>query len=181
MIYFYISMIEDESDRNLAMQLYESNEQEVYKIALAFFKNEQRAEDGVNDVFERVCKNISQFRSLDCNKATALIVVYSRNIFIDNLRCDKIIGFDELDYEMSSEGNHPENIVIEQDSYHRILTAIKGLNQKYADVCELKFVVGLPDAEIAKVLNITPENVRVRAHRGREMIRSQLTKEGEQV
>ena len=181
MIYYFISMIENEDDRTLAERLYFEHRQEVYKIAMSFFKDTDRAEDGVCDVFERVCKNIKQFTQVDCNKHGALIVVYSKNLFRNQWRRDKIITFEELDDKMIAHGDTTENIVIENSSYSEILEAIRSLDEKYSEVCTLKYFIGLQDVEIAEALGITPENVRVRLHRSRAMVRKQLAKEGLEV
>lgn len=180
MLYYFISAIENKDDRCLAERLYLSNRQMVYKISLGFLRNEHRAEDAVCDVFERVCKNISQFHNLECNKQTALIVTYSKNLLIDVLRRDKIISFDKLD-DTVAERHCTDDIVIDQSSYEDILGIFNTLGHKYTAVCKLKYFVGLSDAEIARVLGITPENVRVRLHRSRDAIRKQLIKEGEMI
>lgn len=177
MIYGFIAMIESPQDRSLAEQLYWDNRDVVYRLAWSFFKDEHRAEDAVCDVFERVCKNIFQFRGLDCNKSTALIVVYSRNLFIDAFRRDQRIRFDTLEEGYVSPREDTEEAVLNQESFGRLLGAVRSLDEKYSQVCTLKYYIGLSDGEIAHTLGITPENVRVRLHRSRQMLRSQLDKE----
>lgn len=181
MILYFISAIENEDDRDLATQLYEEYEQRVYKIALSFFRDVDRAEEGVNDVFERVCKNIVRFRALGCNETTALIVSYSKNLFTDTLRRDKVINFEELDEYSEADTFHVEDFVVDKERFQSFVKCIKALDQKYADVCDLKYLVGMNDADIAEVLNISPGNVRVRLHRSKAMIIKQLSEEGIEV
>lgn len=179
MIMVLISAIEDEGDRTLAEEIYLTYRQNIFRIAMSFLKNETKAEDAVCDVIERVCKNISQFRGLDCNKTRSLIVVYSRNVCRNLLRRDKIIVFDELDEALTQEREETELLVLEQDSYDRIYALVQTLESKYADVLKMKFFLEMEHKEIAKALNISEGNVRARLMRGRAMIREQLIKEGE--
>lgn len=178
MVYFFVSMFENKEDCDLATFLYEENRQNVYKIAMSYLKNPHQAEDAVSEVFLRVYKNISQFRGLDCNKQSGLIVVYSRNLLRNILKRNKIFTFDEFDEATVSSDDRVEDFVVEQDSYRRILNLFELLDEKYAEVCKLKYHVDLSNTEIAKALDLSNENVRVRLHRSKVMIRKLLEKEG---
>jgi RNA polymerase sigma-70 factor (ECF subfamily) len=48
----------------------------------------------------------------------------------------------------------------------------------YRDILQLRDVEGLPYEEISKVTGITLSNVKVRIHRGREMLKKKMTERG---
>lgn len=77
--------------------------------------------------------------------------------------------------------DNPEDIVITKDTYNTVMNAINSLNEKYRDVCILKYVNQLKEREIAEILNISPKNVNVRIFRGKQLLREALRKEGMHV
>lgn len=147
---------------------------------MGFFRNTSRAEDVVSDVFERICKNIQQFRDLDCNKTRMLIVIYSKNICRNALKRDKIIAFDALEEDFTPAEDDTAALMLDKDSFERIVEMINSMKDTYADVCRLKLVLQMQDSEIANALDISEGNVRVRYNRGRSILRRELLKEAEQ-
>ena len=51
---------------------------------------------------------------------------------------------------------------------------VKSLDSKYSDVIMLKYYCDLSVNEIAENLGLTPENVKVRLHRARALLKSKL-------
>lgn len=177
MLNYYISLIEDPGDKELALSLYETYCALMHKIAYGHLKDSARSEDAVSDAVEKICKNIEQFRSLSCKKTRGLIVLYIRGICLNMLKRDKIIVFEELhdDYEAPEK---TESLVIDEDSYSRLVEIIDTLDEKYKEVFRLKYYVGLTDKEIASALGISHTNASVRLHRAREIVKARLLEVG---
>ncbi|MBP3442029.1 MAG: hypothetical protein J6L62_04415 [Clostridia bacterium] len=55
---------------------------------------------------------------------------------------------------------------------------IKELDDKYRDICRLKYINNLKEREIALLLNLPPNTVSVRIFRGKQILREELKKEG---
>ena len=171
---FYLNIIETESDRELARDLYYQYRDLIFRISLKYLNNEAGAEDAVSDVFEKICRNVEKFRNLNCSKAKGLIVIYTKHTCLNILKRGRIIAFTELDEEAGEYSDDAESIVICDESYNRILSAVEALDDKYKDVLRLKYFVGFSDSEIAEALDINTENVRVRLHRARVMIKNRI-------
>lgn len=57
----------------------------------------------------------------------------------------------------------------------KLMSLIKTLDEKYADVLILKYFYELPDKEIAMSLGISLENAKIRLYRGKAMIKTKLS------
>lgn len=60
----------------------------------------------------------------------------------------------------------------------KLFSMVKDLDEKYADVLMLKFYYDMTDKDIAGLLHLSVENVKIRIHRGKAMLRQKLTEEG---
>jgi len=70
--------------------------------------------------------------------------------------------------------NVPESTLIGAETMRRIRTAIDTLPAKHREVILLRDVAGLGAAEVARLLDISAENERVRLHRARAAVRTML-------
>jgi len=60
----------------------------------------------------------------------------------------------------------------------RVLVLIQGLPEAYRETLMMRLVEGLAGPEIAEATGLTPASVRVNLHRGMELLRPLLQKEG---
>ncbi len=70
--------------------------------------------------------------------------------------------------------NVPESTLLGAETMARIRDAIDSLPVKHRDVILLRDVAGLDPGEVARLLNISAQNERVRLHRARAAVRSML-------
>lgn len=173
-----IMAIENADDRSLAERLYYEYSQPMYRIAYSILKDETKAEDAVSDALVKIIRYIDKFRGLPCNKTRGLIVICIRRVCFNLLKREKLIDFTELDDEQVSGDMHTEEIIISIADYEKLCAYIATMDHKYRDVLRLKYFLGFSDDEIAGLLDISPQNVRIRIHRARAQLKSYL-KEGE--
>ena len=83
----------------------------------------------------------------------------------------------EEEYQLTDEEMTPLDTILSRDGYEKILGYIGELSDVYKDVCNLKFVCGMKEREIAEVLGITPKNVSVRIVRGRQKLIARIREE----
>ncbi len=96
----------------------------------------------------------------------------------DYLRSKKdFVSVDNL-AELSSPEVSPEESASRKQVKDGIQTALNGLPEDYREVIILKHIEGLDYREIEKILGISVNTLKVKAHRGREMLKSILIKEG---
>lgn len=114
-----------------------------------------------------------------CNKTKSFLVIIVRNIAIDMYNHKKkqnVVTFDEAYIVKEDSDSSPLNLIISEESIDSMVKNIDKLDVKYSDVILLKYFYEYTEIEIAKLLNISHENVRVRLYRARKMIKEMMEK-----
>ncbi len=174
-----IMMIENESARQKAAELYSAYGRLMLYIARGILGDAGLAEDAVSEAFIRIIENLNKIDMNDCYKTKGFVVIIARHTALNMLRQqkrDKTVPFE--DYSDYSDSDEPvfEDITI-REACSKIADAIAGLHKNYADILYLKFEMDYTNDEIAKILGISPENVRMRLSRARNALKDQLRKE----
>ena len=120
------------------------------------FKNEAKFSTwlvriGINEALQRKRKS-TRYRTLDITQESSIIQI------------------------PDSAAMDPENRTIQKESLVYIEKAIDALPSKYKIIYILKEVEGMDISEIAKSLELTKSNVKVRLHRARKMMKEFLLK-----
>ena len=68
----------------------------------------------------------------------------------------------------------PIEYLLQEEGYHFLLSCIEELSDTYRAVCQLKYVVGCREAEIAELLGIPPKTVNVRLFRARQILKEKI-------
>jgi len=158
-----------------------------YRLTMIYAANQilndmDLAEDAAQTAFIKVIKNLHKIDQIDCNKTRKFLVIIVRNIAMDmykdtKARAESTYSPEEKDYEMASECL-VEDLIISNESFHQLQKCISALDKKYEDVILLKYSYDLSEQQIAQLLNISYENVRVRLHRAKKKLQEEMGKEG---
>jgi RNA polymerase sigma-70 factor (ECF subfamily) len=177
-------MIDDPDDKSKFIEIHEKYKDMMYRIAYSVLKNEQDAEDALQESFMKVAKNISKIGDVSCRKTETFLVVLCRNASVDLHRKNhheqgKIdLGEDnDMDNISSKITLDVLSEIISKEGYQRLIALIEEMSDTYKDVMKLRFVLGFSNDEIAELLEITKKNVEVRISRGRAMLVEMLRKE----
>lgn len=179
MLSFYLSLIDTSEDEDKVLYLYKNFYSYMkYSACQIMVENTSDVEDVVHDAMISLIDHLSIIDFKDEIRVRNFCGIVARNKAIDY--CRKIgiraIPMDEIYIAPANENDDPEAIVVNEDTYKIILDAIKNLDDKYRDVCLLKYVNELNDREISDVLNIPLKTVNTRVYRGREILRDTLRK-----
>ena len=155
-----------------------------YVMANYSYLKREDVEDILSDFYMRIWKNINGVKSSATFKSWLFTVL--NNWIKDFLKRKKEIYFSYLKkvdidggvQEVEVEGDDKEIVDILNEDFQRedIKMALSQLPEKYKIVLFLKYVEGKSNAEIAKMLNISVDNVRQRASRGVKMLKKLLKK-----
>lgn len=176
----YFMSLENQSDRDKVEQIYLQYRQLMYYVAYSVLQDRQLAEDGVHESFLKIIDHLDKFSDIFCNKSKGLIVIITRNTSLDILRKRKKvtqIALDDVAYTLESDELSPGDFVTVAEGYKLLLHCISKLDHKYTHVLQLKHVYDYDDSEIAKILHISADHVRVRLHRAKKKLREILEKE----
>ena len=139
----------------------------LFRISYAILSNEHDAEDALQETFIKYMTKAPLFRDSDHEKAWLIKVVtnISKNMVRFNARRTlhntqelKSIGIDENDRD--------------------IFELIMHLPSKYKIVLDLYYIEGYKAKEISSIIGISPVAVRKRLQYGRNLLKSELERNG---
>lgn len=154
-------------------QLYNRYSKEVYNSILRFINNTGEAEDLLQESFLSAYQNLSKFTTHNNFKAWVRRIAINKSISV--LRKRKIV-FNEWNENLDAED---EKIDESKFSFEveSIKTAIQQLPLSYKTIVQLYVLDEIPQEEIAQMLGLTNNNVRIQYHRAKQKILSIIQKQ----
>ena len=174
MLGFYLAMVDTPEEKNVFEELYKKYKSIMYNNAYRILKDNALAEDAVHNAFLAIIENSNKIYSMDRNERRNYLLIINRNAAYAIYRKNKK-EHDIEDYEdtVASSDNTELDFEIKEDT-DKIFKMLKSLDQKYSDVLVLKLFYDMSDEAIAKKLDITVENARVRIFRGRNQLKQMI-------
>ena len=149
---------------------------ELYRLALRITLNPAEAEDIVQETMMKVWNRREQWDSIESIEAFCLTIC--RNISLDKMRKmenqNQSLSEGEHDTPDQSYSSNPEEQAMQQDRVQLIRQLINQLPEKQRSVMQLRDFEGKSYKEIAKVMNISEEQVKVNIFRARQTIRQKF-------
>jgi len=151
----------------------------LYRLALRITLNREEAEDIVQDTMIKVWNKRDDWQKIESIEAFSLMVC--RNLALDRM---KRAGNSNESLEQN-DCSHPESApdpyerMIQQDRIRLVRQLVDGLPEKQRSCMQLRDFEGKSYKEIAAILTISEEQVKVNIFRARQTIK-QKYKETEQ-
>lgn len=157
-------------------QIYDQYYKRVRNFILASVRDEWAADDLTQDTFIRVHKSLPGLK--DSSKLSSWIFRIAHNLCQDHFRNLRRTSSNECELNETRDVFR-EAIVqkrLEQCEMSSCVQNVVGLlPESFRSVITLFDMAELSHREIAEILDITVENVKVRLHRGRKELRALLT------
>ena len=172
----------DEYSQSKLEALYARYSKDMFRVAYGILNDYHLAEDAVQSAFINLSACLNKIEDMNCNKTRAFVVIIVRNISINLYRKRKKqndIALEDIENIFPDGGVPVDERIINAEMFNRVSAKIQELNTVYSDIISLKYFYHYSDIEIAKMLNITQENARVRLHRARQSLIKLLSREGE--
>ena len=164
-------------DRRAFERLIERYYSRVFYIARGILRDEERASDAAQETFMRMVEKIGQYRT--DRRFFPWLYRITANVSINSIRRAgrRPAVFDPRDIARMT-ACEPDDGVGHGEDAARIALVVDSLPDDYRAVVTLKLLEDLSTDDIARMLDISPNLVRVRLHRGLALIRRRLkTKE----
>lgn len=145
--------------------LIEKYKNNIYAVAFNICKNKHDAEDVVQDTFIQYLSQKKDFQSEQHIRAWIIRVAINKAKNKNNL----FFRRNSLPLE-----DYIETLTFESDESHELFEAVMKLPEKYRIVIHLFYYEDYSVQEIADILKITQNNVKVRLSRGRLSLRKTL-------
>ena len=148
---------------------------ELFRLALRITLNRVEAEDVVQETMIKVWNRRDHWDELESIEAFCLTIC--RNISLDKMKKAENQNQsleDEHDAPDRSYASNPEEQVMQQDRVLLVRRLIDNLPEKQRSVMQLRDIEGKSYKEIAQILAISEEQVKINIFRARQTIKQKF-------
>ena len=161
-------------DTAVISALYEHYHLRVYRYLYYRVGNKQTAEDLTSEVFLRMLRFIGGFHP-PSSSFQAWLFQIARNLANDHFRKTESRGHAQLEEEMTTTVADMDKELDRNLTSEGLLQALTKLTEEQRDVIVLRFVSGLPIAEVAQSLNKSEDAIKGLQRRGLVALREILS------
>jgi RNA polymerase sigma factor (sigma-70 family) len=156
--------------------------QKLYRVVRSYLKDPDDIQDAMQDTYLKAFNKLYQFNG-DAAFSTWLIRI-GINEALQRIKRQKILninsGTDLTDTKIiqlpASKEMNPEYSAINREAKKLLEVAIDELPEKYRTVYVMREVEGMNNAEVAAILGVEENNVKVRHHRAKNLMKESLLK-----
>jgi RNA polymerase sigma-70 factor (ECF subfamily) len=149
---------------------------ELYRLALRITLNRAEAEDVVQETMMKVWNRRDNWQQIESIESFCLTIC--RNLALDKQKrmSNQNLSLSEVGYDYVDQ-SHTANLeehIVQQDRIELVRRLIDSLPEKQRSVMQLRDMEGKSYKEIAQVLGISEEQVKVNIFRARQTIKQQF-------
>lgn len=161
-------------EQKLLTLVYEKYHRELYLYIYSLSRNHHIAEDLTQETFLKALLSLPE----EHGNIRAWLYMVARNLFL-NYR-EKASRNVSLEEEMKRSDEEKDLLanMIENERKLQLYQALKKLDMKKREILLLQYFGDLSQKEIAAVLHITLENVRVLAYRAKKELKKYMEQQG---
>lgn len=161
-------------EQKLLTLVYEKYHRELYLYIYSLSRNYHIAEDLTQETFLKALLSLPE----EHGNIRAWLYMVARNLFF-NYR-EKASRNVSLEEEMKRSDEEKDLLanMIENERKLQLYQALKKLDMKKREILLLQYFGDLSQKEIAAVLHITPDNVRVLAYRAKKELKKYMEQQG---
>ena len=162
-------------ERELFELLLRRYNQRLFRVARGLTRDDAEAEDVLQDAWVRAWEHLAAFRG-EAALPTWLARIVTHEAYARIRRGRRFEALEPAAEESLAERSSeaPESKAITAELRGALEGAVAALAPTYRSVFLLREIEGLSTAETAEVLELTPEAVKVRLHRGKAELRRHL-------
>ena len=170
----YLALIDEPSDKELFIQLYNAHRQSMFYIANQVLHDEYLAEDAVHDAFIRVARNIGRI-DFSLNPRNLLLTI-AKNVALTlrSSRDCEIYTFDSVGIHYTEDVFDLEEHFSSVSEIDTILKVVDTMPHEYGTVFRLKYIHDLTYRQISSLLDISVDTAKKRIQRIKERVNKAL-------
>ena len=150
---------------------------ELYRLALRITMNAAEAEDVVQETMLKVWNRREQWNQIESIEAFCLTIC--RNLSLDKMRrMDNQTQSLDATYDPKDQhvASNPEEQAVQRDRIQLVRQLISQLPEKQRSCMQLRDMEGKSYKDIATILNMTEEQVKINIFRARQTVRERFQK-----
>lgn len=147
---------------------------QLYRLALRITLDSAEAEDIVQETLIKVWNLRDNWQKIDNIEAFCFTIC--RNMALDSIKKggSNNESLDDAPVERADSANTPSQQTIENDQLSIVRHIVDSLPEKQRSCIQLRDFEGKTYKDIAKILDITEEQVKINIHRGRQTIKQRF-------
>ena len=164
-------------DSNAFAELYVATYQQQFRYAYRYLKDEELAQDALQETFVQALKNIRKLQNPDLFIAWLNRINFRTCYDIKKAQhVDKQDDFSEINLaKLKSTEGRPEDEVVEIDTKNYIMRQVLNLPLTESQAILMKYYQELTNDEIAEILNVSRSTVKRYLKSGRERLARMLS------
>ena len=149
---------------------------ELLRLALRITHNRAEAEDIVQDTLIKVWNRRFEWENIESIEAFSLTVC--RNLSLDRIKKKENTNDSLEDVKVAEplSSSNPQDRMIAEDKFNLVKQIIDGLPEKQRSCIQLRDFEGKTYKEIAEILEITEEQVKIKIFRARQTVKQRYLK-----
>ena len=170
-------------ENKILQQIYHKYHKEIYLYLYSLCKNHEVAEDLTQEAFLKAILSLSDKHT----NVRAWLYMVARNLYFNYSKKENrniLLDEDEIKMEEKLCVDSAKEVLerIFTDERRRLLyQALKKLDERTREVLTLQYFCNLPQKEIAALLKLNPENVRVLSYRGKKRLKEYMEDNGYEI
>ena len=146
----------------------------LFRLALRITLNREEAEDVVQDTMIKVWNSRDKWQELDSIEAYSLTI--ARNLSLDRIKKmeNQNGSLEDEKTERPDATSNPSERMIQKDKLNIVRNIINELPEKQRSCLQLRDIEGKSYKEIADILSITEDQVKVNIFRARQTVKQRF-------
>lgn len=150
--------------KDLFLNTYDAYADAIFRFCSLKVSDRERAQDLTQETFMRYWQTLREGKSIQNHRAYLYTV--ARNLITDWYRRKKESSLDALTEAGLEFAGQDDGAVLQHAEAEQIMSVLQQLDEDVREVIMLRFVEGMSPKEIAEALEVSPNVISVRVHRG---------------
>ena len=175
MITIYLSVLENEDDKQIFHNMYNKYNSIVYRVSLKILNSQHDAEDAAHNMWLKVIRNFKKISVLQEHELLPYLIIAAKNCSLDIIAQKKKLSptSDELlQFYAENRQTDPNNI-----SESSVASCISSMPSIYRRVLDLKYIMCMKNREISEYLQMNQSTVESRLRRGKQMLKNEIIRQ----
>ena len=158
-------------EKDILRQLYQKYRKEIHLYLYSLCRNESLAEDLLQETFLKALLSLPDGHT----NMRAWLYLVARNLFFNYYQKEKAkVPFEEAEQLQDAGTKEALEEILKEEKNKILYLAMNSLEQRKREILLMQYFGGLSQKEIAAILKMTPENVRVLSYRAKRELRAYM-------
>ncbi|MEM9545295.1 MAG: RNA polymerase sigma factor [Bacteroidota bacterium] len=159
---------------NELIEILKPYKNKMFRYAFSIVGNRFEAEDVVQEAMIKIWKRMDKFEEIDNKEAWVITIV--RNLAIDKVRAKKKKQTSDINdyFHISDNAPSPDVKLEQKDALLKVSEIMNSLQETQKEIITLRDIEGYTYQEIADIMELKVDQVKVYLFRARKILRERL-------